>query len=930
MVRQSAGILCLAASLSWAQSPVVTQQAEVLTAPRSSVAEGLLFPFVFPLDGFDVEITISNTSQDTLGSTPQSGSCALYFYGSGAPAQNPQSTPQIPAGTQFVFRFSQGGGGITPVPNFDGYVVASCGFPLARGFANTFGTNHLGFAQDAQVITLPRSTAKPLALLYPFVINQSGYDTGIAIANTSLDPFGTKSTTGSCSLYFYGSDAPVTNPFVTPTIAPGTVYANLASSMAPGFQGYGIANCNFSNAAGFAFVSDAGARNLAFSETPQLITLPRSTASQPLLFSSVTNQNGQDTEITIANSSQDPFGTTSASGSCTMNFYGSNAPAPVTTGAIAPGTVYTSLVSQIAPGFAGYIAASCFPQAQGWAYTALSAGAGAFRVDGDSDMAELVTLPRSTSLSTSLLFSAASNWNGVDTNITISNTSEDPFGSTLGSGACTISYFGDMVNGGASPTPQVSSVVPAGGQLSFTLSQGNATQGIAGAPGFRGYVIANCGFPLARGLATITGNPPGDTVSVTVGASPSVSAITITVDGTSYAAPQTFNWISGSTHAVSATAASSGGTQYVFTNWSNGGLLSQSVTAPASNATYTANFQTQYQLTAAASPVAGGTVTPASGGFYASGTAVAINATANSGYKFTGWSGNVASSSSASTTVTMSAPQSVTASFSSGSLPSEAGVFRSTGGLGAFVLDLNQTTYGYAAGATQTWFFGLPGDQPVAGDWLGTGVVSIGVFRGGAWYFDLNNTGQYAANDGPFYFGLPGDTAIVGDWTGSGSAKVGVFRCPASGVCTWYLSTAIQTAATLTPNANLYNPATTLVYNYGLPGDQPVANNWGGAANVDWIGVFRCPAPGVGVCSWIVDNVGDGNYRTTDPVYSFGLTGDIAVVGGWNNAQRKEIGVFRSGLWILDINGSNTYASNDIQASFGLPGDKPVVGKWTQ
>jgi len=255
---------------------------------------------------------------------------------------------------------------------------------------------------------------------------------------------------------------------------------------------------------------------------------------------------------------------------------------------------------------------------------------------------------------------------------------------------------------------------------------------------------------------------------------------------------------------------------------------------------------------------------------------------------------------------------------------SNIGVFRS----GMFALDLDQATYTYNANTTKFRYFGLPGDQPVAGDWLGTGVFSFGVFRAGAWYFDLNNNGQFDANEGPFFFGLPGDAAIVGDWTGSGSTKVGVFRCPASGVCTWYLSSATQTAATLVPNANLYNPATTLVYSYGLPGDQPVANNWSGTAKVDQIGVFRCPASGV--CSWIVENVGDGVYRTSDPVYSFGLSGDIAVVGDWNDGnQRKRIGVFRSGLWILEVNGTNTYASNDLQASFGLPGDKPVVGKWT-
>ena len=46
-------------------------------------------------------------------------------------------------------------------------------------------------------------------------------------------------------------------------------------------------------------------------------------------------------------------------------------------------------------------------------------------------------------------------------------------------------------------------MIQPGAQLSFSLSQGNPAQGIAATPGFHGYVIASCGFPLARGVATI-------------------------------------------------------------------------------------------------------------------------------------------------------------------------------------------------------------------------------------------------------------------------------------------------------------------------------------------------------------------------------------------------------------------------------------------
>jgi hypothetical protein len=101
------------------------------------------------------------------------------------------------------------------------------------------------------------------AILLPYVINTNGFDTGIAVANTTTDIFGTTAQAGSCAIYFYGSGAPTVNPFITPTVLTGTVYANLASTLAPGFSGYSIINCNFQYAHAFIFVSDVGARNLA-------------------------------------------------------------------------------------------------------------------------------------------------------------------------------------------------------------------------------------------------------------------------------------------------------------------------------------------------------------------------------------------------------------------------------------------------------------------------------------------------------------------------------------------------------------------------------------------------------------------------------------------------------------------------------------------
>jgi hypothetical protein len=158
------------------------------------------------------------------------------------------------------------------------------------------------------------------------------------------------------------------------------------------------------------------------------------------------------------------------------------------------------------------------------------------------------------------------------------------------------------------------------------------------------------------------------TVRVTVGTTP--AGLSFSVDGTNYASTQTLTWTIGSSHTIATTSPqTSSGTETSFASWSDGGAISHSVTAPSSATTYKASFNTSYQLTTAANPTIGGTVSPASGTYYASGTVVNLSATANSGYTFTNWTGNVASANSAATTVAMSAPQVVVANFASSSAP---------------------------------------------------------------------------------------------------------------------------------------------------------------------------------------------------------------------------------------------------------------------
>lgn len=104
-------------------------------------------------------------------------------------------------------------------------------------------------------------------LLFPFVTNNAGFDTGFAISNTSADDKGTVNQAGTCTLFYFGSTtgggaapSPQTSVVVAAgkqivwTLSGGNAAANVTGT--PGFQGYLFAQCQFQYAHGFAFITD--------------------------------------------------------------------------------------------------------------------------------------------------------------------------------------------------------------------------------------------------------------------------------------------------------------------------------------------------------------------------------------------------------------------------------------------------------------------------------------------------------------------------------------------------------------------------------------------------------------------------------------------------------------------------------------------------
>jgi hypothetical protein len=308
---------------------------------------------------------------------------------------------------------------------------------------------------------------------------------------------------------------------------------------------------------------------------------------------------------------------------------------------------------------------------------------------------------------------------------------------------------------------------------------------------------------------------------------------------------------------------------------------------------------------------------------YKKGTTVRLSAKVSSGNLFAGWSGG-GCQGLGDCSVSLASSTSVSAIFISHH--SAIGIFRPA--TGQWFLDVNgNNTWDGCSVDLCLGPFGGTGDLPVTGNWTGSGISNIGVFRPstGEWFLDLNGNGVWdgcqidlcltsaiSSNSRP----------IVGDWSGSGTDRIGKFifsgRNPK-----WYLDKS---------GDGLLNCSTDTCFDFtGSSGDLPVSGDWNGTGKSK-VGVFR-PSTG----AWYLDRNGDGQWKNCNfeiCVKSFGMVGDQAIAGDWTGSGTAKIGVYRpsTGEWFLDLNGNGKWDElpTDGYSQFLKPqnGDLPVVGVW--
>jgi hypothetical protein len=78
--------------------------------------------------------------------------------------------------------------------------------------------------------------------------------------------------------------------------------------------------------------------------------------------------------------------------------------------------------------------------------------------------------------------------------------------------------------------------------------------------------------------------------------------------------------------------------------------------------------------------------------------------------------------------------------------------------------------------ATTSYLFGNIGDVPFVGDFNGDGTDTFGLYRTTSGLMYFRNSHAQGNAELQFYFGDPGDRFVTGDWNADGRSSPGVYR----------------------------------------------------------------------------------------------------------------------------------------------------------
>ncbi len=208
--------------------------------------------------------------------------------------------------------------------------------------------------------------------------------------------------------------------------------------------------------------------------------------------------------------------------------------------------------------------------------------------------------------------------------------------------------------------------------------------------------------------------------------------------------------------------------------------------------------------------------------------------------------------------------------------------------------------------------YGAVSNLPLAGDWNGDGLDTVGTLNTTNGLFTLTDgTLPPVSTSYTFVLGNPGDQPLAGKWDNTITHdSVGVFR-PSNGLI--YLKDQLTTG---------FADYTMVL---GIPGDAGLAGDWDGNG-FDSPGVYRPSNNTFYLSNKVQNGAVFGDYQAT---FGSGGSSALPVAGDWTGSGHSGVGLFLNGLVQLK---NYPYAGSvaDLTFVFGVSGDQPIAGYWGQ
>jgi hypothetical protein len=214
----------------------------------------------------------------------------------------------------------------------------------------------------------------------------------------------------------------------------------------------------------------------------------------------------------------------------------------------------------------------------------------------------------------------------------------------------------------------------------------------------------------------------------------------------------------------------------------------------------------------------------------------------------------------------------------------------------------------WEGGNYHEFFFGVPGDVPLLGDWDGDNVSTPGMFRPSSGYAYIANRNRTGVANTEFFFGMGGDIPLAGDWNADGRDTLSIYR-PSDN--RFYVSNALRTQFA------------DFDFEFALPGSQPFSGDFNGDGRDD-LGLYR-PADGLVAMRFLGNPEGPA-----DVTFYVGSEADTVIAGDWSGDGIDTVAWHddTEGLWYFRLSNSQVVADHILRAGPTGAAVTPVSGRW--